>query len=44
MLDRKKIIFEAKRTHQLERKLFSKESEHVRQVRKLFSKRSEHIR
>ncbi len=30
-LDRKKIIFEAKRTHYIERKLFSKQSEQVRQ-------------
>ena len=31
ILYRKKIIFEAKRTHQIERKLFSKRSEHIRE-------------
>jgi hypothetical protein len=35
-LQRKKIILEAKRTHQIERKLFSKQSEHIRQKANYF--------
>jgi hypothetical protein len=40
---KKKIIFEAKRTRSIARKL-SKRSEHVRQYENYFSKGSEHMR
>ncbi len=36
MSDRKKIILEAKRTHQIERKSFSKRSKHIRQKENYF--------